>query len=75
MQWTISGNEQETLENMNHFCGILLKLWSEGGRKDRFRSEFNATTLGSINRRRYRIYGKTRPHTVTGADMSEDLFL
>jgi hypothetical protein len=46
MQWTISGNEQDTLENTNHFCGILLQLWSEGGRKDRFRSEFNATTLG-----------------------------
>jgi len=34
MQWTISGNEQDTLENMNHFCAILLQLWSEGGRKE-----------------------------------------
>jgi hypothetical protein len=46
MQWTISGNEQDTIENMNHFCGILLQVWSEGGRKDRFRSEFNAKTVG-----------------------------
>jgi hypothetical protein len=23
----------DTIENMNHFCGFLLQMWSEGGRK------------------------------------------
>jgi hypothetical protein len=30
---------------MNHFCGFLLQMSSEGGRKNHFRSEFNAKTL------------------------------
>src|ERR1700688_220760 len=45
LQWTISGNERDTIENMNHFCGFLLQMWSEGGRQDHFRSELNAKTL------------------------------
>ena len=76
MQWTISGNEQDTIENMNHFCEILLQVWSKGGRKHRFRYEFNATTLGE-----YQIGDDTAStgnlglDTVTVADMSKDLFL
>ncbi len=38
-------NEHDIIENTDHFCGILLQVWSEGGRKDHFRAEFNAKTL------------------------------
>jgi hypothetical protein len=38
-------NEHDTIENMDHFCGFLLQMWSEGGRKDHFRLEFNTKTL------------------------------
>jgi hypothetical protein len=37
-------NEQDTIENPDHFCGFLLQMWSEGGRKHHFRLEFNTTT-------------------------------
>ena len=38
-------NEHDIIENTDHFCGILLQVWGEGGRKDHFRAEFNAETL------------------------------
>ena len=46
-------------------------MWSEGGRKDHFRSEFNAKTLAE-----YQIgddtafTGRLRLNTVTGVDLS-----
>jgi hypothetical protein len=71
LQWNIAGNEQDTLENMNHFCGILLQVWSEGGRKDRFRSEFNAMTLAALQIGDDTGFtGQTRFNTVTGVDSS-----
>ena len=41
-------NEHDIIENTDHFCGILLQVWSEGGRKDHFRAEFNEKTYRSI---------------------------
>jgi hypothetical protein len=41
-------NEHGSIENTDHFCGILLQMWSEGGRKDHFPLEFNTKTLGEF---------------------------
>jgi hypothetical protein len=38
-------NKGDSIENTDHFCGFLLQMWSEGGRKDHFRLEFNTKTL------------------------------
>src|SRR5271169_966719 len=35
----------DTIENTDYFCGFLLQMWNEGGRKDHFWSEFNTKTL------------------------------
>src|SRR6202030_2902150 len=50
-------NEPDTLENTDHFCGFLLQMWSEGGRK-------------TLTRRRYRIYRTTQRITGT-VDLSK----
>jgi len=57
-------NDHDTIENTDHFCGFLLQMWSERGRKDYFRLEFNAKTLTECpNPRRYCIYSKTPRNT------------
>ena len=67
----IAGNEHDTIENINHFCEILLQVWSERGRKDHFRSEFDAKTLA-----KYQIgddtasIGKLGSIASSGADLS-----
>jgi len=74
LQWTIAGNEHDTIENINHFCEILLQVWSERGRKDHFRSEFNAKTLAKYQIGDDRIYRKTRLNSVIGSELEREIY-
>jgi hypothetical protein len=69
-------NEHDIIENTDHFCGILLQVWSEGGRKDHFRAEFNAKTLAGIKSVTIPDLQGTRLNTVTGVELERawDLF-
>ena len=65
-------NKGDTIENTNHFCGFLLQLRSEGGRKDHFRPEFNTKILAECQiGDDICIYRKTQRNAAIGkADLS-----